>query len=348
MRSLERPMKHIDPAVSQRIAILRFLMIFGIVVLHTPMYVAMRDTGPGVFDAIKAFFQSAVFRCSVSMLTCIGGYLLFTNSAVPYKKLVAKKTRTLVVPFLCFNLPVVAISLLVHYGVIGNIGVNTPDLSRPMNLLNAMFGLTQMPANYPLGFLRDLMVLMLLSPLFRWMIATIPALIGIVLVAGTFLFLNLDGPLVLRNEMPVLFYVGALAASKRWDLTRLDRFAWPCLALFLGLCAYYVHFRISNNNPLRIIAPFLIWPAASLLLQTALGAYAAKLSRYSFFIFLSHALVLPITWLLYKKLGTPIGIPYWFYWTVTPFLVCAILIGVYKLSKGGMPSLFSMMTGARV
>lgn len=340
-------MNPLDPSISQRIAILRFLMIFGIVVLHTPMYVAMKDTGPGLFDAIKAFFQSAVFRCSVSMLTCIAGYLLFSGRTMSYGALVVKKANTLLVPFLCFNLPLVAILLMIHHGVIPNIGLNAPNLSEPLNLLNAAFSVTQMPANYPLGFLRDMMMLMLLSPLFRWMIDKLPNMVGLFIVTIFFFGLNWDGPLVLRNEMPPLFYIGALAASARWNLSRLDRFAIPCLVLFLGICAIYVHLRIANTNLLRFIAPLLIWPAASLLLNTRPGEHLARLSKYSFFIFLSHALVLPITWLLYKKIGMPAGMPYWLYWVITPFAVCVLLIAFYRLFKRGVPTVFNVMTGAR-
>src|SRR4051794_14070531 len=94
----------IDVDVKTRINILRFVMIFGIVVLHTPEYVNIADIKAGWFDLTKAFFQSAVFRCTVPVLTCISGYLLFRSSLdTNIQLLSSKKFRTLAVPFLTCN-----------------------------------------------------------------------------------------------------------------------------------------------------------------------------------------------------------------------------------------------------
>lgn len=75
----DKPMKNtlVDQDIAHRIDLLRFVMIFGIVILHTPQYVNIADVGTGWFDLFKAFFQSAVFRCTVPVLTTISGYLLF-------------------------------------------------------------------------------------------------------------------------------------------------------------------------------------------------------------------------------------------------------------------------------
>ncbi len=65
--------------VFDRIAMLRLLMIIGVVVLHTPPYVSVTEIGPGIFDFIKALFQNAAFRATVPVLTVISGYLLFRS-----------------------------------------------------------------------------------------------------------------------------------------------------------------------------------------------------------------------------------------------------------------------------
>ena len=104
---------------------------------------------------------------------------------------------------------------------------------------------------------------------------------------------NLDGALILRDAMPIMFYVGGLAATRRWNLLALDRYALPCLGLLLVLCLCMVHFRIANTTYFRFIAPFLIWPAAALLHDTWLGRWLQAHSRISFFLFLAHA---PCCW----------------------------------------------------
>jgi succinoglycan biosynthesis protein ExoH len=81
--------------ISQRIAILRFIMIFGVVLLHTPLYVDIGSVGNDWFSLTKAFFQSAVFRSTTPVLAMISAYLLFNARLdTQLAKLARKKTRT--------------------------------------------------------------------------------------------------------------------------------------------------------------------------------------------------------------------------------------------------------------
>jgi len=58
-----------EDEVRERISMLRFLMIFGVVLLHTPPFVPIKEVGGGTFDLLKSFFQNAVFRTTVPVLT---------------------------------------------------------------------------------------------------------------------------------------------------------------------------------------------------------------------------------------------------------------------------------------
>lgn len=328
--------------IRDRIALLRFVMIFGVIVLHTPAYVPMAEVGDSAFDAIKAFFQLAVFRASVPVLTVISGYLLF-SSCIDREPMrcFTKKTRTILVPFLCFNLPLLPIAL----GAEMFAGMQlSADLwpFEPMNWLNAAFGLTASPINYPLNFLRDLLVLIMLAPLFGWMLRN-HAWAGLVLVSVVFLG-NLEGQLLLRDLMAVLFYVGGMAAVRGWNLRLLDRYAGICFLVFLLACAAIVYFRIANTTYLRLAAPFLIWPATAWLARTPLGAWLAGMSKYSFFLFLAHSPLVLVTWVLYSRYGS--AIPYPVYWVLAPLWVSAVLVAVYRIAATTMPRLFPSMIGA--
>lgn len=330
-------------AVSQRIALLRFLMIFGIVLLHAPPYVPIAEVANTPFDLFKAYFQHAVFRTTVPVLTCISGYLLFRSGLdrAP-AKLAHKKFHTIVVPFLVFNLGLLAVALGLHYGL----GVTLSNDMIPTSSKgwrDAAFGLTGAPINYPLNFLRDLVALMIAAPLLGWFLRNSPW-VGLALVALVYQF-NLDGAFLLRNVMWPVFYVGGLVAVRNWNLRALDRYAVPCLVLFLALCAYVIAFRVANTNILRMVAPLLIWPAASLLLPTAFGRWLARMSKYSFFVFVAHAPVLLATSLVYKRFATQV--PYPLYWFLAPVLTTALLVLVYRLAMRTMPGLFSSVIGAR-
>lgn len=330
-----------DDSVRQRIALLRFLMIFGIVLLHAPPYVPIGEVANNPFDLFKAFFQHAVFRTSVPVLTFISGYLLFRAALDQAPaKLARKKLRTIVVPFLVFNLSLLAAALVLHHGL----GITLSNDMLPKNKkdwLDAAFGLTGAPINYPLNFLRDLVALMLVAPLLGWFLRHSPW-IGLAIIALVYQF-NLDGPFLLRNVMWPVFYAGGLAAVRNWNMRALDRFAPLCLALFLAMCAYVVWFRVANTNNLRLVAPLLIWPAASLLLPTAFGGWLIRMSKYSFFVFVAHAPVLLATSIVYKPFAAQV--PYPVYWVLAPVLTTALLVLVYMLAMRTIPGLFGSLIG---
>lgn len=334
----------VEDQVRQRIAMLRFLMIFGVVVLHVPPYVPLSALAIEPFALTKAFFQLAVFRCTVPVLTMISGYLLFRSALdLDPVRLLRKKSKTILVPFLFFNLSLLAVAAGLFYGA--GLGLAS-DFPPPTTAkwLDAAFGLFGSPINYPLNFLRDLLVLMVLAPVFGWFLRRAPW-IGLLLVFGIFMN-NLDRAMLLRDVMAPIFYCGGLAAVRRWNLTSLDRFAWPCLVAFLALCVWIVAFRVANTNYLRLVAPFLIWPAAALLVPTALGQWLGRMSQYSFFIFVAHAPVLLASWIVFKPLARVV--PYPIYWLLAPVLVAALLVLVYRLGARYVPGLFGAVLGSPV
>lgn len=337
---------HGNPAQNeslQRIAMLRYVMIVGIVILHVPPYVPIAEVGSGLFDQIKAFFQNAAFRATVPVLTVISGYLLFRSGLDrDWRKLVTKKTRTIVVPFLVFNLGLLVAAYWMQrwFGIAASYQL-TPFDARTW--LEAGFGLTRSPINYPLNFLRDLIAVMLLAPLMGILLRK-AAWPGLALVIVIF-YNNLDGVFVLRDVMPIMFYLGGMAALRGWNLQALDRHAWLCLGIFILACIAIVHFQVANTNYFRFVAPFLIWPAMALLNNTALARWLESQSRYSFFIFVAHAPVLLVLAILYQKLGK--SVPYVLFWVCAPVVIVLVLTVAYRILMRWFPTAFSAIIGAR-
>ena len=334
----------LNPLAARRIAILRFVMICGIVLLHTPNFVPLKEVGSGAFDLFKAFFQNAAFRATVPVLTVISGFFLFgTALDRRYGDLWRKKFKTIAVPFLFFNLALLAAAFVAQRvaGISLSYDLTSAD---PMVWLNAAFGLTKPPINYPLNFLRDLLVLLAFAPVIGWMIRNVP-IKGLVLI-GLLFFNNFDGLLILRPEMPVMFYLGGMAAVYKWDLFKFDRFAWLLLASFIALCCYVVGAKVANQNYLRLVSPFLIWPASVLLLNTRAGDFFERMSKYSFFIFMAHAPILLLSWMVYQRVGTLV--PYPLYWIMSPLLTIGSLMLTYQLAARFAPRLLSTVLGAKI
>jgi len=331
----------IDKDISQRMNMLRFLMIFGVVVLHTPPYLAPGASPESFFQYFQSFFQAGVFRTTVPILTFISAYLIFSSGLDRQPaKLYEKKFYSLVVPFIVFNLGLLA---LVY------VSQRYLDLHIMRDLLqadtkrwiNAAFGITETPINYPLHFLRNLVVLVLAAPLLGMLLRRAPFL-GFILVfcIGHF---NLEGWLLERNNMLIVFYMGGMAALLQFDMRALDKYRVPALIVFCLLCLAIVVLRVKNFDYLVYVSPFLVWPAASLLTKTALGIWMARMSSYSFFIFLAHSPLLTAAWSVYHPYRTVI--PGAVFWLVTPVAVVALLVLLWKILDATLGPAFAFATG---
>ena len=322
---------------------LRFLMIFGIVLLHTPKNIPIELTGPGGFDFIKSLFQNVVFRTTVPVLTCISGYLLFSANLDQHPiQMFKKKFKTLVIPFAVFNGGLFAVA----YCIQAKTGKELSYDLIPFDAAiwgDALLSLTSFPINYPLNFLRDLVVLVVMAPMFGILLRSTP-LTGLAVLWGFFMY-NLDGWLVLRNNMPVMFYVGGMIALGKGNLFMLDKYAPMAFFVFVALSVTLVIFRVANTNYFGYVAPFLLWSAASLIVNKRIGKWMGKLSKYSFFIFIAHAPVLFATWVVYEKFAA--YIPYPVYCITAPVFTTALLIGMYQQAMKIAPRIFSTAIGAK-
>lgn len=319
-------------------------MIIGIIVLHLPQYQPLSEV-ESLFEYIKAFFSHGVFRATVPVLTVISGYLVFRSSLHKEpKNLIAKKLKSIIIPLFLWNIPIVIfIYMSQKYNLISH--EFSAELY-PIKIeiwVNALTGLFSAPANYPLNFLRDLFAVTLLAPVFGWLLNK-ASYTGLIIVSFIYYF-NIDGDLVLRNSMILSFYIGGLAATKNWDLTALDKHAkWLFLA-FIILCLLIVLFKIENRELFRLLSPFMVWPAISLMEGSKIYDLLYKNSKHSFFTFLAHGPVLLITWVLYSKALEVI--PYSIYWIATPFLTVLVCIFLATYFKKYFPKLASLVLGGR-
>lgn len=331
----------LNKEVSQRMNMLRFLMIVGVVVLHTPPLLELGGQPRTPFEHVVAFFQGAVFRTTVPILTFISAYLIFSagldrSPLALYKK----KFYSLVVPFIFFNLGLLAITWICQRYL--NIHIFRDLLHADfMKWMDAAFGLRDSPVNYPLHFLRNLVVLVLVAPLLGKLLRSAP-FVGLVIVfcIGHF---NLEGPILLRNNMLITFYLGGMAALLPVNMLAFDKYRVPALILFCIACIAVVELRVKNLDYLVYVSPFLVWPAASLLTNTRAGIWMTRMSSYSFFIFLAHAPVLAAAWFVYKRYQTLVPLP--LFWFATPVLTVGLLVVLWKILNASLGPVFAFATG---
>lgn len=318
-------------------------MIFGVVIAHTPPTLKVYEMDGTLWAYFVSFLQNGVFKAGVPVLTAISGFLLFSAASdLKYVELLKSKARSLLVPFMVFNLGHLALQLALRLATGRWLGEDL--LAQDIGVwMNSLFSLRKPPENEPLHFLRDLIVLVVLSPIFGMLIRKAPVT-GLVAVSALFLS-NSDGYVLNRSDMAVEFYVGGLAAVHSWNLKALDKFSWVSLLVFFAACAAVSAFEIDQITWLRLLAPVLLWPAASLLVNTPLGSWLAGLSVYSFFIFLTHAPLMRILWLMFEKILPSAPVP--LFTTFAPWVVTALCIVVYKLASVLIPNQLDWALGSR-
>ncbi|HPJ43464.1 MAG TPA: acyltransferase [Spirochaetota bacterium] len=153
-----------NQVVSKTINIIRFPLMLLIVVIHA--YSPGDNTG---FNYLQTFFSQVIARIAVPLFFIISSFLLFfnysLNRSIIFEKL-SKRVKTLLVPFLFWNLVVFGLYLLLQELPFAQkfSNSNLPVLS-DLTFDEYLGFLFIHPIANQFWFIRDLMILVVLSPL---------------------------------------------------------------------------------------------------------------------------------------------------------------------------------------
>lgn len=332
-----------DRTVSNRIAMLRPILIFGVVFVHVSGLSDNPADLVGVFQHFAGFFKDAVFRGTVPTMALVAGYLLFSaNLDLAPVKLFKKKFTTLAVPFFVFNLGYILFMVMLKYAFNVVIGTDYTAVHQVW-WSEAVLGMYTYPANAPLHFVRDMLVTVALAPVLGLAIRSTPwlGLAVITIIFGT----NQDGHLILRGSSFILFYIGGMAAVGKWNVLALDKYAKYLLAAFLLMCLGHIVFEGQDNTYLVMSAPFMVWSSMSLLQNTRVEAWAMKWTKYSFFVFAAHMPLLVLSW--WFVLNHARWVPFPVYWFAAPLVTIGALAWVYDFAMQYAPTAFNFAIGSR-
>lgn len=328
--------------LSEKIKILSFLLTVLIVILHANM--AMLCTGGLSF--LQKVMTEEVTRIAVPLFYLISGFLFFINyrgTWDAYKRKLCARTRSLLVPYL----------LLLFSGSIVMFVIGR-DFS-----LNA-FGdivkngfVSSPPIFYPLWFLRDLYIMVLLSPLVYWVIKKTPMLLIIAIV----IWLLGKNPLpILSSEAILFFSVGGFMTTKIEWLERINhKGAWEYFVIWMILCLlnvyigeFVVTLPYATHCLILLLGVYAIWILYDKLYpRFSESIKSARIYKYNFFIYLLHEPVLT----MFKKTGLyvlgnsswSIGIIY----VIAPILTIFIVYGIGVGLNIYCPKVLAFITGGR-
>ncbi len=230
-----------DSLLSHTVEWLRYPLMLLIVLIHadTPLLTSMPQDG---LSAIFYYITRTIVRVAVPMFFIISGYFFFrkpdTFSMEAYWIKIKKRLLSILFPYIFWNYFVWAFQMLVLV-VQGHSDWIAPDTFILSNIVDVVVGWGEgyqgMPKAFQLWFLRDLMIVCLLSPLLH---------------------------LLLKNRLRYVLLLFVVLYLMPWpDNWNLIFMRFPSALLFFSVGAYW---GIHNKNIIAIVRTIPIWLSVGL------------------------------------------------------------------------------------
>ena len=293
---------HITSRQSQVIEWLRFPLAVAVVLLH-----AGEGTTGGMYDAdfsgtLRIVLSQGICRIAVPVFFFFSGFLFFTGlrewDTQVWLEKIKKRARTLLLPYILWNI----LALLIGFGY-GWLRARVNPEVVPLSLLetlqrngglNIFWASTfSCPINYPLWFIRDLIIFVAMTPGIFFLVRKC-RLWG---VAALFIAFGLTGSRDLEGLF--FFILGAYFQLSGIDFLRVfRRFKWPAYLLSLAgivLIAYtwytpeifkYVKYLFVFVGAVAVIN------LAAALAERGWAKPHPFLTASSFFVFASHGILI--------------------------------------------------------
>lgn len=362
-------------ALADRIDLLRFLLIVGLVLLHygsfpgsdVSPFEGFRPTAHPVATFVNSFLLFAFFS-AVPLLSAISGWLFFKGSDFSldfYRRLYRRRARSILLPMVAWNALILALFLAIRAADPGSslLGIVRYDLAdlHPKAIVNALIGVTRHPINFQFWFLRDLLLTILVSPVLGLALRRMPNL-GLLALFAVWLGGYTLG-IFFRTDVVFFFYLGGYLQVRK---IALPEFSGRAAALLMA--AYAVAVAARTLAPLgfdqtlpvvdetlgiltrlmRILGVLAFWAVAPVLLPTAAGRLLVRFGPLAFFL---HALHWPLNQFI--KLGLAAVIPgesstvLLANLFLTTFLTIAAAVLLARAMTRYCPAVFDLLSGGR-
>lgn len=340
---------------------LRFYLIIGVVFIHNYTLIrkgafidVSRETTP-LLAYSSDFFSQVLGRLSVPLFFFISVYLFFYNiesfNKCTYCDKLKNRVRSLVIPYLIWNLIYLLSSPISFsdFDIMGIIGYMWGDLDPSKTDV--------FPIAYQFWYIRDLMIVVLFTPLIYCYRTNI-----ILLAIGLLFFLfNVYIPYLgtrgFSTEAFFFFSCGAFGAlnRKKYELMcNVNKsFKWVLICLYIVLAMFDLSTKGTSFN-IYIHRVGILLGCTTLLLITKGMVENGKckpnrfLIKSSFFVFAVHVMLLPIIkkgilCLFYPQTDLELSILY--LGNVALTVIVSVLI--YFISQKYLPVVTRFMTGGR-
>lgn len=328
---------------SEVISQLRFPMIVLVTFAHSYGKVeegfSLLASDWNTYEFLKLLVSQTLVKVSMPVFFIMSGYLFFANvdkwDVATYKKKILRRIKTLLIPYLIWNL-LMAIKLKAFS--MSMFWVHWASAGRQVD----WFGREQLmtaPANMPLWFLRDLMVVSLLTPIIYILVRKLGYWLMFV-----FTVLYLSGVCAfipgLSAYAVFFFTLGAFLSIRKRDLIEnLKRFEWPGYGLSIifaisMLLTYHTSVFSSLMLCFRLTGAIAVFCLASRILSTTGRRLPSPISDSAYFIYLAHYVFFFsfIDTAFFSLFGTS-TMSLSIHYLLCPLLKVAIFVGAYYVYR---------------
>lgn len=315
---------------------------------------------------------------SVPIYFFIAGYVFFYNvefNQNTYIKKLKNRTRTLLIPYIIWNtiaLLIIIARPLISATPLGQRFLPATDMKLNIslkNILNCYWNFNgdiichsstnTIPIDGPLWFIRDLMIIVLITPILYQLIKRLKHYF-VVIVGLVWLIVNTDyyNPSILIQISTGLFFFsyGAYMSIHKLDmLVEFGRYfkssiiLYPFLGILYIIAAYCYPEACSVIKRLNIVAGLLFaYNLSSWLLRKGYCRISPFLASSAFFIYVSHTLVVNrITKLQEFYINPDSDIKWIWIYLITSIISTSFLLGVFYLLRRYSPSFLGVIIGRK-
>lgn len=355
------------------ISFLRFPLSVAVVLIHTSIakeHVNGNIVGDiniyPLYNIIYNFLNTVFFQLAVPIFFFISGYLFFFKfekfGLGEYFRQIRSRTRTLVVPYLLWNLVVILKTVIAQNWFPALSGQTNAfenfNVSQWLLMFWDVSDVTEslpLPINGPLWFVRNLIVLTIFSPIIYWYVTKVKR-VGIIIALIPFLIVTGQA----RFDMAILsvffFLCGSwFGINKKCFIPRLSRNSQLVVIGFYIIAAIVMSIYRDGrrwiealNNVEILIGCYIIILISSSLLEKNKIIINPFLQGSSFFLYAYQALVISfVTRMLFKILNPVADVELVGVYFLSSFIVITGGLILYKSIKLIIPSVANCLTGGR-
>ena len=351
---IEENMYNLSKEESDRIRIINFIAIILVVYFHSYTTGVYFSDGtntlylPGWLQVIEKGVSQVIAGCNVQIFFLLSAILLF-RSEQRYGTVLKKKIRTLLLPYLIWNTFWVAVFVALQslpFTTVYFSGNNTPILQSSAKEWLGLYGIGRnFPQCYPLWFIRDLIVIILIFPVIKAVVNRFPR---IMLCIG-----------ILLTIFPFSFYcktalawslMGAAIVKMQIHMAVLDKISMTKISaayLVGALAAYFLD--IGAVRSIFTLTGVLFWVRISreIYVRGSIRKSFLWMSQWTFMIYVLHEMTLTSIRKVCLRLFPTSPINLLLEYLLIPISVITGCIITGIILKKCMPGLYLFVTGER-